>query len=72
VCHRPHLHKPAAIALVVGTVLLAINQLDVVLRADATTVVWIKSAVTYVVLFVVSNLGVVVASRVDRHNVPRA
>jgi hypothetical protein len=71
-CHRPHLHKTAAIALVVGTVLFAINQLDVVLRGDATTVVWIKSAVTYVVPFVVSNLGVLVASRVVRHDGPRA
>jgi hypothetical protein len=44
----------------------------VVLRGDATTAVWIKSAVTYVVPFVVSNLGVLVASRVDRHDGPRA
>jgi hypothetical protein len=66
VCHRPHLRKTATIALVVGTVLFGINQLDVVLRGDATAVVWIKSAVTYVVPFVVSNLGVLVASRVDR------
>jgi hypothetical protein len=72
VCHHPHLRKMAAIALVVGTVLFAINQLDVVLRGDATTVVWIKSAVTHVVPFVVSNLGVLVASRVDRHDGTRA
>jgi hypothetical protein len=31
-----------------------------------------KSAVTYVVPFVVSNLGVLVASRVDRHDGARA
>ena len=64
--HRPHLRKTTSIALVVGTVLFAINQLDVVLRGDATTVVWVKSAVTYVVPFLVSNLGVLVASRVER------
>ena len=65
VCHRPHLRKTATIALVVGTVLFCINQLDVVLRGDATAVVWIKSVVTYLVPFCVSNAGVLVASRVD-------
>jgi len=66
--YPPHLRKTVAIALVVGTVLFCINQLDVVLRGDATVAVWVKSAVTYVVPFVVSNLGVLVASRVDRQN----
>ena len=51
------------IALVVGTVLFCINQLDVVLRGDATTLVWVKSAITYLVPFGVSNAGVLVASR---------
>src|ERR671911_355349 len=50
----------AAIAVVVGTVLFCINQLDVVLRGDAGTVVWVKSAVTYVVPFCVSCAGVLV------------
>ncbi len=66
VCHRPHFRKTATIALVVGTVLFCINQLDVVLRGDATAVVWIKSAVTYLVPFCVSNAGVLVASRAER------
>lgn len=65
VCDRSHLRKTGAIALVVGTVLFCINQLDVVLRGDATAAVWVKSAVTYVVPFVVANLGVLVASRAD-------
>ena len=50
-----------------GTVLFCINQLDVVLRGDATTVTWIKGAITYLVPFVVSNLGVLVASRRPPH-----
>jgi hypothetical protein len=62
VCYRPHLRETATIALVVGTVLFCINQLDVVLRGDATTVVWIKAAITYLVPFAVSNAGVLVAS----------
>lgn len=66
VWYRPHLRKTATIALVVGTILFCINQLDVVLRGDATAVVWVKSAVTYLVPFFVSNAGVLVASRVDR------
>lgn len=63
VCYRPHLRKTVAIALLVGTVLFAINQLDVVLRGDATTAVWVKSAVTYLVPFCVSNAGVLVGTR---------
>jgi hypothetical protein len=39
------------------------------LRGDATAAVWIKSAVTYLVPFCVSNAGVLVASRVEQpHN----
>ncbi len=64
VLHRPHLRKTTAIALVVGTVLFVINQLDVVLRGDATGLVWVKAAVTYLVPFCVSNAGVLVATRV--------
>ena len=63
VLYPPHLRRTVAIALVVGTVLFGINQLDVVVRGDATTVVWVKTAITYVVPFCVSNAGVLVASR---------
>ena len=63
IAYRPHLRKTMSIALVVGTILFCINQLDVVLRGDANTVVWIKATITYLVPFVVSNLGVLVASR---------
>jgi hypothetical protein len=63
VIYPPHLRKTAAIALIVGTLLFLINQLDVVLRGDATAVVWIKASTTYLVPFCVSNAGVLVASR---------
>ena len=66
VIYRPHLRKTITIALVVGTVLFSINQLDVVLRGDASPLVWVKSAVTYLVPFGVSNAGVLVASRRPR------
>jgi hypothetical protein len=61
--YRPHLRTTVRIALVVGTVLFAINQLDVVVGGRATTVTWIKSVVTYAVPFVVANLGVLTATR---------
>jgi hypothetical protein len=51
-------------------VLFAINQLDVVLRGDGTAVVWVKSAVTFLVPFCVSSAGVLVATRVDRADAP--
>lgn len=63
VTHRSHLRRTITIALIVGTLLFAINQLDVVLRGDATVAVWVKAAVTYVVPFAVSNAGVLVGSR---------
>jgi hypothetical protein len=63
VAHPPHLRRTVTIALVVGTVLFAINQLDVVLRGDATGSVWLKVALTYLVPFCVSNLGILIASR---------
>ena len=66
VAYRPHLRKTVAIALFVGTVLFCINQLDVVVRGDATPLVWVKGAITYLVPFAVSNAGLLVASRRPR------
>jgi len=63
VLYRSHLRKTITIALFVGTILFSINQLDVVLRGDATPLVWVKSAITYLVPYCVSNAGVLVASR---------
>ncbi len=60
--HPPHLRRTLLTTVIVGTVLFCINQLDVVLRGDATTGVWIKSAVTYLVPFCVSNAGILVAT----------
>ena len=60
---RRHLSRTIRIAVVVGTILFVINQLDVVLSGDATAKTWIKSGVTYLVPFVVSNLGVLTATR---------
>lgn len=66
VFHPANLRQTLAVALVVGTVLFAVNQLDVVMDGRATTTVWVKSAATYLVPFVVANYGIVIASRADR------
>jgi membrane protease YdiL (CAAX protease family) len=66
VLYPRHLRRTALIALVVGSVLFAINHLDEVLRGSATRVTWIKIAVTYLVPFTVSNLGLLVGSRVRK------
>jgi hypothetical protein len=54
---REHLRRTLRIALVVGLVLTAINQLDVILRGDATAFTWVKTGLNFCVPFVVSNLG---------------
>jgi hypothetical protein len=57
-CAEPeHLRRTLTIALVVGLVLTAVNQLDVIVSGEATTATWIKSAANFVVPFIVSNLG---------------
>jgi hypothetical protein len=60
---RPHhLRRTVSIALIVGTVLFAINQLDVVLAGQASAAVLVKSLLTYLVPFGVSNYGIAVAT----------
>ena len=63
VSYRPHLLKTVRVALIVGTVLFSINQLDVVIRHKATLGTYLKSALTYFVPFCVSNYGILVATR---------
>jgi hypothetical protein len=54
---REHLRRTIPIALVVGVVLTAINQLDVILGGDATAGTWVKCGLNFAVPFIVSNLG---------------
>ena len=64
VCVYPrNLASTLAIAAIVGTVLFAINQLDVVLREGFSPRVWLKAGLTYVVPFLVSNYGLIVGTR---------
>lgn len=62
VFNRRSLTRTISVALVVGTVLFAINQLDVVMSGKATAGTWIKAATTYLVPFFVANYGVLTAT----------
>ena len=55
------LRRTVRIALLVGTILTAINQLDVIIGGDATWLTGVKIGLNYCVPFVVSNLGVLAA-----------
>ncbi len=59
----PHLARTAVVAVVVGTVLTVINQLDVLLAGRATDTTWLKIGLTYLVPFLVSNYGILTATR---------
>ena len=61
--YRPHLLKTIRVALIVGTIIFLINQLDVVLGHKATLVTYLKCGVTYLVPFCVSNYGILIATR---------
>jgi hypothetical protein len=69
-CRRgEHVRRTIRIALVVGIVLTAINQLDVILRGEATATTWIKCGMNFVVPFIVSNLGLL-SGRRSQNSVP--
>ncbi len=63
VAHRGHLVRTVTVALVVGTILFIINQLDVVMAGDATVRTWVKTVTTYLVPFFVANYGVLTGAR---------
>lgn len=62
---REHLRKTLKIALVVGLVLTAINQGDVILGGDAVAGTWVKTGLNFCVPFVVSNLGLLAGKRAE-------
>lgn len=63
IVHRPNLVRTTVTAVVVGTVLFAINHLGPVLAGRADVAAWIGTGASYVVPFCVANVGVLVASR---------
>lgn len=62
---RGHTVRTASpVAVVVGTVLSAVNQGAVVVGGDATVGTWLRVAFNYVVPFVVASVGYLSARRV--------
>jgi hypothetical protein len=60
---RPsNLKRTLTIAFVVGTVFFFMNQFRLVLSGQATTVVWLKIAMTYLTPVCVSNFGIAAAT----------
>ena len=58
-----NLRRTGSVALIVGTTFFAMNQLGVILSGHATAVIWFKAALTYLTPLLVSNYGVVCATR---------
>ena len=59
----PHLKRTISVALIVGSTFFAMNQLSVIVAGRATAVVWLKAAMTYLTPLLVSNFGVLSATR---------
>jgi hypothetical protein len=67
VCLQPqHLRRTLTMALVVGTILTAINHADVITRGDATSATVAKAALNYLVPFIVSTLGLLAGRNSER------
>lgn len=54
------------VAVVVGTVLSAVNQGAVITSGDATPATWVRVGVNYLVPFLVSSLGFLSACREEQ------
>lgn len=63
ILHPLHLRRSVTTAVVVGTILFALNQLDVVLADGWTLRVIVKGALTYLVPFCVANAGILSACK---------
>ena len=58
-----HLKRTMSVALIVGTAFFVMNQLGAILDGSGTALVWVKAALTYLTPLVVSNFGVLAATR---------
>jgi cytosine/adenosine deaminase-related metal-dependent hydrolase len=64
VVRAPHnVKRTLVIAVTVGSVFFAMNQLGTILAGHAGTIVWLKAAMTYLTPLIVSNVGVLSATR---------
>lgn len=68
-----HLRRSLATAAIVGTLLFAFNQLDVIVEDGITAAVAIKGVLNYFIPFCVANVSILSASRTPaRPPVPEA
>src|SRR3954466_2352289 len=58
-----HLRRTVTVMVVVGTAFFAMNQLGILLAGRETGLVWVKAVLTYLTPFVVSNFGLLSATR---------
>ena len=62
--HRPLVARSLIIALIVGTLLTAINQGNVIFQGDASPALAWKIPLTYAVPYCVATAGALMTSRV--------
>lgn len=60
---RQSLARSLRLALVVGTILIVVNHLEVIMNRDFTPLWWAKVGFTYLVPFLVCNYGMLTAVR---------
>jgi hypothetical protein len=65
-----HLKRTISVALIVGSTFFAMNQLSVIVAGRASTIVWLKAALTYLTPLLVSNFGVLSATRRREARIP--
>ena len=65
-----HLKRTTSIALIVGSTFFAMNQLSVIVAGRANATVWLKAALTYLTPLLVSNFGVLSATRQHAARIP--
>lgn len=57
------------VAAVVGTVVSAVNQSDVIIGGQVTAITWVRIAINYLVPFVVASVAYLSACRGSRQRV---
>ena len=57
------LRRTVTLALIIGSVFVAMNQLNVILAGNADTITWLKAAMTYLTPLLVSTSGSLSAAR---------
>jgi hypothetical protein len=60
------LKRSVVVALIVGSAFFAMNQLGIIIGGRATALVSVKAALTYLTPLLVSNIGMLTATRTPR------